>query len=78
VGKIILYEHLGIDPQKHNVADPEQATRKYLAVGIKNLIVIVDNPSKKGHKLSFEAEFVLVKRQELWFLANGFLWPLYM
>lgn len=40
--------------------------------------VIVDNPSKKGPKLSFEAEFVLVKRQELWFLANGFLWPLYM
>ena len=40
--------------------------------------VIVDNPSKKRHKLSFEAEFVLVKRQELWFLANGFLWPLYV
>lgn len=40
--------------------------------------VIVDNPSKKRHKLSFEAEFVLVKRQELWFLANGFLWPLYI
>lgn len=40
--------------------------------------VMVDNPSKKRHKLSFEAEFVLVKRQELWFLANGFLWPLYV
>ncbi len=40
--------------------------------------VIVDNPSKKPPKLSFVAEFVLVKRQELWFLANGFLWPLYM
>ena len=40
--------------------------------------VVVDNPSKKGDKLSFEAEFVLVKRQELWFLANGSLWPLYM
>ncbi len=40
--------------------------------------VIVDNPSKKPQKLSFEAEFVLVKRQEFWFLANGFLWPLYM
>ena len=40
--------------------------------------VIVDNPSKKRPKLSFQAEFVLVKRQELWFLANGFLWPLYM
>ena len=40
--------------------------------------VMLDNPSKKPQKLSFEAEFVLVKRQELWFLANGFLWPLYM
>jgi len=40
--------------------------------------VIVDNPLKKRQKLSFEAEFVLIKRQELWFLANGFLWPLYM
>lgn len=40
--------------------------------------IIVDNPSKKPPKLSFEAEFVLVKRQEFWFLANGFLWPLYM
>ncbi|GAH59336.1 unnamed protein product, partial [marine sediment metagenome] len=33
--KIVLYEHLGIDPQKHNVADPGRATRKYLAVGIR-------------------------------------------
>jgi len=40
--------------------------------------LIVDNPSKRYNKLSFEAEFLLIKRQGLWFLANGFWWPLCM
>ena len=40
--------------------------------------LIADNPSKKHDKLSFEAEFVLVRRQGLWFLANSFWWPLYI
>lgn len=33
--------------------------------------LIVDNPSKRHNKLSFEAEFLLIKRQGLWFF-----WPM--
>lgn len=32
--KIVLYEHLEIGPQEHNVADPKRATRKTSRLGL--------------------------------------------